>query len=94
MLLVCTQNLLNGLGFGLGSQFICNVGFEFPTKGNSLLSILTALFNSHEFLSSPLQTSLYGHCSLSLSLSLSFTLFFYLGSTTIPFVYSLPLFIA
>ena len=92
MLLVCTQNLLNGLGFGLGSQFICNVGFEFPTKGNSLLSILTAPFNSHEFLSSPLQTSLYGHCSLSLSLS--FTLFFYLGSTTIPFVYSLPLFIA
>ena len=47
-----TQNFITGLGLGLGSQFIYLVGYEFPTKGSSLSSILAALFNPHEFLPS------------------------------------------
>ena len=75
----------------MGSQFICKVGFEFLTMGSSLSGILTAPYKPHEFLSSPLQTSLYEQSSLSLSLSLS--LYFYSRSTPHS-LYSLLLFIA
>ena len=45
---VRTQLLLNGPGLELGSQLICMVGLEFPTKGSSLPSILITPLNSHE----------------------------------------------
>ena len=57
--IVRTQNFLTGLVLGLGSQFIYLVGYEFPTKGSSLLSILATLFNPHKFLPSPLSSSLW-----------------------------------
>ena len=47
-----TQNFLTGLGLGLGSKFIYQVGYEFVTKGSSLPGILAALFNPREFLPS------------------------------------------
>ena len=50
--IVRTQNFLIKLGLGLGSQFIYLVGYEFPTKGSSLMGILATLFNPHEFLPS------------------------------------------
>ena len=48
--IVRTKNFLTGLDFGLGSQFIYLVGYEFPTKGSSLPGILAALFTPLEFL--------------------------------------------
>ena len=50
--IVRTQNFLTRLDLGLGSQFVYLVGYEFPTKGNSLPGILATLFNPREFLPS------------------------------------------
>ena len=53
IIIVRTQNFLNGQGLGLGSQFICIVGLVFPTKGSSLPSVSVTPLSPHEFLFFP-----------------------------------------
>ena len=45
MFVVCTQNGLKRTNSFLGSQYICNVGFRFPTLGGSSLTTQPYLSN-------------------------------------------------